>query len=117
MQDLSRVLNIIGVVLNLFSGLMLSPEAIGLDRIRKFERKIELASKGVLGAINNAYEFLDRVRQVMKVNPLNPREMILSMLICVPLELVLFFYRHIVFSWVRDIFLCLFNPSYATFAC
>jgi hypothetical protein len=118
MQDLSRVLNFIGVILNFLAGLMLAPEAIGLERIKMLENKTEVASKSILKKIEtayeyiNAFEYIDWARQQLKINP---RNVLLSVFIYVPIAFLILSNRAFISSWIKHVFLCLFNPIYAQY--
>jgi len=117
MENLSRTLNLVGILLNFLAGIMLAPEAIGIERIRKLEYKTQLASKSILGKIENAYGFLDRVSQVLKIDPFNPRVVVLSMFIYIPGTLLILSNITLISSWIQHLLLCLLNPIYGAQHC
>jgi len=117
MQDLSKVLNFVGALLNFLAGVMLAPEAIGIERIRKLEHKTEVASKSILIKIENAYGFIHSVGQRLEINPFNPRVAVVSIFIYIPIAYITLKNMPFISAWIQYIFLCLFNPLYATQSC
>ena len=119
MQDLSKVLNFIGVVLNILAGVMLAPEAIGIERIRKLEHKTEISSQSILRKIANVHVLLHWigywVGRRLKINPFSPRAIVFSTFIYITIFILL--NKTTIFSGIQYIFLCLFNPLHAAQGC
>lgn len=117
MKDLSKTLNVIGIVLNFLAGVMLAPEAIGIERIRKLELRTEVASKSILRKIENAYRLLHWVERRLEINPFDSRVVVLSIFIYVPIAVFILSNINSISIWTRHIFLCIFNPLYASLYC